>query len=309
MRAERSTPGTAPLSRAGGRVTLRAMRLIPVGAALLAAALLAPVADAQELKIYSSMPLQGAARPQAQAVVNGARLALAEAGGAVAGRPGAARVAQQRPRRRVEPGADREQRGPRGDATARRSATSASSTPVRARSRSRSSTRSASPQVSPSNTAIGLTRGGPGAERGEPGEVLPARPAHLLPPSAQRPRPGRRARRGDARPRLHPRRAAARRPAVRPRREPRRADRRPPARRCVSSPAAASAARGAPPSGAPVAPARTASPTPGSPPTERCRCSARSAARCRARACSAATASPSPASRAGCRAASPRARS
>ncbi len=51
------------------------MRLIPVGAAVLAAALVPSVARAQEVNVYSSMPLQGASKPQAQAVANGARLA------------------------------------------------------------------------------------------------------------------------------------------------------------------------------------------------------------------------------------------
>jgi branched-chain amino acid transport system substrate-binding protein len=38
---------------------------------------------AQKLTIYSSLPLQGAARAQAVATVNGAKLALQEAGGKV----------------------------------------------------------------------------------------------------------------------------------------------------------------------------------------------------------------------------------
>jgi ABC-type branched-subunit amino acid transport system substrate-binding protein len=41
----------------------------------------------EPLTVYSSLPLSGAARPQAQAVERGARLALEEAGGVAGGHP------------------------------------------------------------------------------------------------------------------------------------------------------------------------------------------------------------------------------
>src|ERR687895_783125 len=41
----------------------------------------------QQATVYSSMPLQGASRPQSLAVVQGARLALEEAGGRAGGHP------------------------------------------------------------------------------------------------------------------------------------------------------------------------------------------------------------------------------
>ena len=44
-------------------------------------------ASAQELTVYSSLPLSGAARGQTKAVNDGARQALQEAGGMAAGRP------------------------------------------------------------------------------------------------------------------------------------------------------------------------------------------------------------------------------
>jgi branched-chain amino acid transport system substrate-binding protein len=55
--------------------------------ALAVLSLLAPAAAAQELTIYSSMPLQGVSKFQTEAIVAGARRALADAGGQAAGRP------------------------------------------------------------------------------------------------------------------------------------------------------------------------------------------------------------------------------
>jgi branched-chain amino acid transport system substrate-binding protein len=55
--------------------------------ALLAAALCPSAAHGQTLTIYSSLPLEGGARPSAKAVNDGARAALRQAGGMAAGRP------------------------------------------------------------------------------------------------------------------------------------------------------------------------------------------------------------------------------
>ncbi len=278
------------------------MRLILVGVALLAAALAPSAAEAQELRVYSSMPLQGASRPQAQAIVNGARLALAEAGGAAGGRP--VRLVSRNNARGGAWDPGRTASNTRRAATDRRavgyigelnSGASAISIPIL--------NDAGVPQVSPSSTAIGLTRGGPGAEPGEPDKYYPManRTFFRLQPN-DRVQGGAVAAamrgRGCTRVallhdgRLYGRgvnravRAGARRLA------------------CASSPTAASADRAARRSAAPGAPGRTASPSPASPPTAPCRCSARSVAHCRAPASSAATASPSPASRAGCRAGS-----
>ena len=149
--------------------------------------------------------------------------------------------------------------------------TSASSTPARARSRSRSSTRAGIPQISPVEH---LQRADDAAERpGRAGQVLPDRCAHVLPDPPQRQRAGRRARHRDARPRLQGRSrscttarctarasnadavATAARFGLAGRRQPR-----------GSAAAPASAIR--------RAKARTAWPTPASPPTAPCGCSA-----------------------------------
>ena len=58
------------------------------------------------------------------------------------------------------------------------------------------------PMISPSNTAIGLTTGGPGTTRGEPEKYYPGRQRDLLPDHPQRQGPGRGAGDRDARPRL-----------------------------------------------------------------------------------------------------------
>src|SRR5688572_14425797 len=53
---------------------------------LIASAIVPSAASAQELTVYSSLPLSGAARGQTQAVNDGARQALQEAGGMAGGR-------------------------------------------------------------------------------------------------------------------------------------------------------------------------------------------------------------------------------
>jgi branched-chain amino acid transport system substrate-binding protein len=131
-------------------------------------------AAAQELTVYSSLPLSGPARPQTEAVVRGARLALADAGGAAGGhrvryvslnsatrRAGAwtpVRVA----RNAVRAARDRSAIAYIGEFN---SGASAISLPIL--------NEVGLPQISPSNTFIGLTRGGPGAARGEPDKYNP----------------------------------------------------------------------------------------------------------------------------------------
>jgi branched-chain amino acid transport system substrate-binding protein len=121
--------------------------------------------------IYSSLPLTGASRPQTQAIVRGARLALEERGG-VAGAHAIRYVSLDDATRAAgswTPGrAQRNARRAARDASAIgyigafNSGASAVSMPLLSAA--------GIPQISPSNTAIGLTRGGPGAQPGEPGK-------------------------------------------------------------------------------------------------------------------------------------------
>lgn len=154
------------------------MRKIALAAAaiLLAALALASTAAAQApLTVYGSMPLQGAGGSQARAVFQGARLALREAGGQAAGRPvrfveldsSTAQVGTWTPEM-----VSRNARRAAQDSTAVaylgefNSGASAITVPITNASRLL--------VVSPSNTAVGLTTGGAGAERGEPEKYYPA---------------------------------------------------------------------------------------------------------------------------------------
>jgi branched-chain amino acid transport system substrate-binding protein len=127
------------------------------------------------LSIYSSLPLQGDSRPQSEAVVNGEKLALQEHGGkvgkytikyvslddstAAAGKwdPGAtssdARKAAQ----------DKSTIAYLGEFN---SGASAISIPIL--------NEAGILQVSPSNTAVGLTQNAPGADKGEPDKYYPS---------------------------------------------------------------------------------------------------------------------------------------
>jgi branched-chain amino acid transport system substrate-binding protein len=151
---------------------LRGVRL--PGLVLAALLGLTGTAAAQELTVYSSLPLSGAARPQAEAVVRGAQLALADAGGAAGGRrvryvslnSATSRAGAWTPvrvaRNAVRAARDRSAIAYIGEFN---SGASAISLPIL--------NEVGMPQVSPSNTAIGLTRGGPGAVRGEPEKYNP----------------------------------------------------------------------------------------------------------------------------------------
>jgi branched-chain amino acid transport system substrate-binding protein len=115
-----------------------------------------------------------ASRPQSQAVVRGARLALEERGGVAGGHPvryvslddATAAAGSWTPRRafRNARRAARD-RSAVGFIGALNSGASAVAMPTLSRARLA--------QISPSNTYIGLTRSGPGAGRGEPGRYYP----------------------------------------------------------------------------------------------------------------------------------------
>jgi branched-chain amino acid transport system substrate-binding protein len=133
-----------------------------------------PESPSAPLTIYSSFPLQGAQRQQSQAVVNGATLALEQAGG----RAGGHRITYK----------------PLDDSTAQ----AASWTPEAASANARKAAQDPNtaayigesnsgatavslpilneagiPQVSYSNTAVGLTTRDPGASPGEPDKYYP----------------------------------------------------------------------------------------------------------------------------------------
>jgi branched-chain amino acid transport system substrate-binding protein len=127
------------------------------------------------LTIYSSLPLQGDSRPQSESVVNGEKLALEEAGGKV----GKFKITYKS----------------LDDATAAAGKWEAGQTSANARKAAQDqstiaylgefnsgATAISLPilneagilQVSPSNTAVGLTRGGAGADKGEPDKYYPS---------------------------------------------------------------------------------------------------------------------------------------
>jgi branched-chain amino acid transport system substrate-binding protein len=133
------------------------------------------------LTIYSSLPLQGASRPQTTAIVRGARLALEERGHQAGGyriryvslTDATSWAGAWTPERTV--------------ANARRAARDRSAIAYIGEFNSGASALSIPllnevplAQISPSNTAIGLTRGGPGADRGEPSRYYPTGERHYV---------------------------------------------------------------------------------------------------------------------------------
>ena len=151
------------------------MRLAPPCSLLLLLSLLvvAPPARA-ELTIYSSLPLHGPSRPQTLDAVRGMRLALRHAGGQAAGQP-VRYVSLADSSRRVGSWTPE-----RTSANARRAARDDSAVAYLGEFNSGASAISMPIlneagilQVSPSNTAVGLTRDGPGADRGEPERYAP----------------------------------------------------------------------------------------------------------------------------------------
>ncbi len=126
------------------------------------------------LTIYSSLPLQGDSRPQSQSVVNGEKLALEQAGGkignftikytslddatAAAGKWDAGAVSNNARKAAQDSGTI----AYLGEFN---SGASAISIPIL--------NQAGILQVSPSNTAFGLTKSGPGADKGEPDKYYP----------------------------------------------------------------------------------------------------------------------------------------
>jgi branched-chain amino acid transport system substrate-binding protein len=156
-----------------------------LGGVILLTLSMATAADAQStqgaLTIYSSLPLSGASRPQAQAIVRGARLALEEAGGSVGGRQ--IRYVSLNDATSVAGYWTPEKTA----SNARRAGSDASTIAYIGEFNSGASAISMPilnevgvAQISPSNTAIGLTRSGPGAEAGEPHKYLPAGYRHYF---------------------------------------------------------------------------------------------------------------------------------
>jgi branched-chain amino acid transport system substrate-binding protein len=142
----------------------------------------APAETAQQgVTVYSSMPLQGAGRPQSLAIVQGARLALEEAGGR----------AGPHPLRHISLDNSTARAGtwtPEDTAVnARRAAQDQSAVAYIGEFNSGASAISIPllnhvpiAQISPSNTAVGLTRRGPAADRGEPVKYYPTGRRHYF---------------------------------------------------------------------------------------------------------------------------------
>jgi branched-chain amino acid transport system substrate-binding protein len=131
--------------------------------------------------VYSSMPLQGAGRPQSLAVVQGARLALEEAGGRAGPYPvryisldnSTARAGTWTP----EYTAANTRRAAQDDSAVAYigefdSGASAIALPIL--------NEVPIAQISPSNTAVGLTRAGPAADLGEPAKYYPTGRRHYF---------------------------------------------------------------------------------------------------------------------------------
>ena len=128
----------------------------------------------KSLTVYSSLPLQGASRPQSENVVKGEKLALEQAGGKV----GDYTIKytslddSTAPAGKWDPGATA--------ANARKAAQDKSTIAYLGEFNSGASAISIPilneagiQQISPSNTAVGLTKSGPGADKGEPDKYYP----------------------------------------------------------------------------------------------------------------------------------------
>jgi branched-chain amino acid transport system substrate-binding protein len=141
---------------------------------LIASAAAMPATASAQLTVYSSLPLSGAARGQTQAVNDGARQALQEAGGVAAGQAVRLVTLNDATRRAGSWTPERVSRNFRRVANddssvavigAFNSGASALAIPIMSEA--------GVAMISPSNTAIGLTTGGPGSSRGEPGKYYP----------------------------------------------------------------------------------------------------------------------------------------
>jgi branched-chain amino acid transport system substrate-binding protein len=131
-------------------------------------------AEAKTLKIYSSLPLQGASRPQTTAMVNGIKLALEQAGNKAGDfnvtyeslDDSTAQAGSWTP----EATTANARKAAQDDATAVyigefNSGASAVSVPIL--------NEGGVPQISPANTYVGLTTDAPGSEPGEPDKFYP----------------------------------------------------------------------------------------------------------------------------------------
>jgi branched-chain amino acid transport system substrate-binding protein len=153
-----------------GRVVAITLMIVAGAAACVARA----QQPAQTVTVYSSLPLSGQTHRQAQAIVRGARLALDEAGGAAGGQPvryvsldDATKKAGELTPERTASDARRAVEDPSALAYIGEfnSGATAVSLPI--------VNEGGLPQISPANTAIGLTRGGPGTAPGEPDKYYP----------------------------------------------------------------------------------------------------------------------------------------
>ncbi len=129
---------------------------------------------AKTVKVYSSLPLQGASRPQTTALVDGVKLALEQAGGKAGDitvqyeslDDSTAQAGSWTP----EATTSNARKAAQDDATAAyigefNSGASAVSIPIL--------NEAGVPQISPANTAVGLTSDEPGADAGEPDKYYP----------------------------------------------------------------------------------------------------------------------------------------
>jgi branched-chain amino acid transport system substrate-binding protein len=131
------------------------------------------------LRVYSSLPLQGSSRPQNLAVINGAKLALKERNNKV-GKFTIDYVSLDDATAQAgkwDPGATsaNARRAAQDDKTIAymgefNSGASAISIPIL--------NEAGIPQVSPANTAVGLTKSEPGADKGEPEKYYPTGERH-----------------------------------------------------------------------------------------------------------------------------------
>jgi branched-chain amino acid transport system substrate-binding protein len=131
--------------------------------------------------VYSSLPLQGAQRPQTSALVNGIKLALKQAGG----KAGNVKVTYKS---LDDSTAQAGNWTPEAtSANARRAALDDNAVAYIGEFNSGASAISMPilneaglPQVSPANTAVGLTTDEPGADEGEPGKYYPTGERHYV---------------------------------------------------------------------------------------------------------------------------------
>jgi branched-chain amino acid transport system substrate-binding protein len=168
-------PDRRPTQCGYGRRVLRVVALLTVaGAAALVVASPAPAQGPNTWTVYSSLPLSGGQRFESVATVRGIRLALAEVNG----------MAGPHPIRYVSLNDATSFAGfwtpERTASNARRAANDRSTVGYIGELNSGASTISMPvlnvagvPQISPANEAIGLTRSGPGSDRGEPGKYYP----------------------------------------------------------------------------------------------------------------------------------------